>query len=182
MGKEDTGNDEEEVQDAADVVTQSSVFDTDYVNTHLNSVIGALTKIMNCKIGECDEADHARHHMFVKSPADMYDKYIKQYFFGRKFLSSQEQEHLQTVLQDEMFCSKPLPGSIFNRYRTFQTLENEELESIFIDSPLMAVHYFSFILLKEAMVYLICNKTGLPYEEADARCSSTECLVKDVHL
>ncbi|XP_061178457.1 uncharacterized protein LOC133187115 [Saccostrea echinata] len=148
----------------------------------MNSVVGALTRIMNCKISECDEADHVRHHMFVKSPADMYGKYIKQYFFGRKFLSSLEMEHLQTVLQNEMFCSKPLHGSIFTRYRTFQNLKNEELESILINSPLMAVHYFSLILLKEAIVYLICTKTGLPYEEADTRCSSTECSVKDLHL
>lgn len=46
----------------------------------------------------------------------------------------------------------------------------------------MAAHYFSLVLLKEAVLHLICNKTGLPYEEADARCSATECSVKNIQL
>ncbi|XP_056009109.1 uncharacterized protein LOC125663022 isoform X2 [Ostrea edulis] len=134
MGKEDTENEEEE-EDIGDM-THSSVIDTDYINSHMNSVIGALAKIMNCKISECDEADHVRHHMFVRNPTDMYEKYIKQYFFGRKFISAVELEHLQTILHDEMFCSKPLHGSISTRYRTFQNLNNEELENILRDYPL----------------------------------------------
>ena len=38
----------------------------------------------------------------------------------------------------------------------------------------MGRQYFKFIILKEAVVYLVCQLTGLPYEEADTRCSATE--------
>ena len=46
----------------------------------------------------------------------------------------------------------------------------------------MLAHYFSLISLKEAIVYLICTKTGLSYEEVDTRFSSTECSVKDLKV
>lgn len=38
----------------------------------------------------------------------------------------------------------------------------------------MAAHYLSLVLLKEAVVLLVCLKTGMPYEEANKKCTSTE--------
>ena len=40
----------------------------------------------------------------------------------------------------------------------------------------MGRQYIKFIILKEAVVYLVCQLTGLPYEEADTRCSATNYL------
>ena len=42
----------------------------------------------------------------------------------------------------------------------------------------MAAHYMSLVLLKEDVVFHVCLKTGMLYEEANERCSSTERVVK----
>ena len=54
------------------------------------------------------------------------------------------------------------------------------LKTYFIDLYLfsrMAAHYFTLVLLKEDVVFLVCLKTGMSYEEANERGSSTECVV-----
>ncbi|XP_078312265.1 uncharacterized protein LOC144618973 [Crassostrea virginica] len=104
----------------------------------------------------------------------MYNHYIKLYCFGEKYIGALELEHIQNVLRHRMTCSKAVHGSIYTKYRTLQGLKNEDLGKIFLNYPLMAAHYLSLVLLKEAVVLLVCLKTGMPYEEANKKCTSTE--------
>nr|XP_022305114.1 uncharacterized protein LOC111112098 isoform X1 [Crassostrea virginica] len=94
------------------------------------------------------------------------------------FLFFKELEHIQDILRDRMTCTKPVHGSIFTKYRTLVGLQNEDLNNIFVNYPLMAAHYLALVLLKEAVIFLTCVKTGMPYEEANKKCCATERTVK----
>ena len=44
----------------------------------------------------------------------------------------------------------------------------------------MGRQYFKVVILKEAVVHLVCQLTGLPYVQADKMCSATKLTVSDV--
>ncbi|XP_062573245.1 uncharacterized protein LOC134235162 isoform X2 [Saccostrea cucullata] len=144
---------------------------------HRDRVQQIVLKLIQISLQNIDEAEHKRHHEFIRSPEKMYaDNYLK-YCFGAKYIEPEDFEYLQQILGERICVNKFLPGSIFSRYSSFKNLDNEELEKIFIDSPLMGHEYFKFVILKEAVTYLVCCNTGLPYEESDERCSQTEASV-----
>ncbi|XP_022344843.2 uncharacterized protein LOC111137606 [Crassostrea virginica] len=123
-----------------------------------------------------DDTQHDLHHHFIKDPEKVYQENYMKYCFGDKYITPEGLEYLQNILDERMCANKLLPGSIFSRYATFCNCSNKKLEQIFIAYPLMGRQYIKFIILKEAVVYLVCQLTGLPYEETDTRCSATNCL------
>ncbi|XP_062596450.1 uncharacterized protein LOC134257893 [Saccostrea cucullata] len=127
-------NREEEVENQA--VSSQDRIQTDFINSHVNSVVAYLEEIMDCSVQDCEEVDHARHHQFIKNPYLMYKEFTKKFCFGEKFISSEVMEHLQTVLTEKMCVSKPVPGSIFKRYSSYQHLQNQHLEKILIENML----------------------------------------------
>nr|XP_022298147.1 uncharacterized protein LOC111107296 [Crassostrea virginica] len=157
----------------------SSDMNTDFIIRHVNSIVHTVQEIMNCSLTKCDATQHERHHEFLEDPEKVYkDNHLK-YCFGTKYITAEGFEYLQNMLDQRMCTNKFLPGSIFSRYSTFSQCTNDELEKIFIGFPLMGRQYFKFVILKEAVVQLVCQWTGMPYVQADKMCSSTELSVSD---
>ncbi|XP_056004384.1 uncharacterized protein LOC130046436 isoform X2 [Ostrea edulis] len=164
---------------ANDDATCSSEINTDFISRNVNSIVKTVRDIMNCSLTKCDEVEHKRHHQFMNNPEKVYrDNFVK-YCFGANYIQPEELEYLQHFLYEMMCTSKFLPGSIFSRYSTFVDCKNEQLEQIFIVYPLMGHQYLKFVVLKEAMIHLVCISTGLPYEEENERCIKTEMSVAE---
>ncbi|XP_056016045.1 uncharacterized protein LOC125678389 isoform X2 [Ostrea edulis] len=166
-------------QNDNDDATCSSEINTDFISRNVNSIVKTVRDIMNCNLTKCDKVEHKRHHQFMNNPEKVYrDNFVK-YCFGANYIQPEELEYLQHFLYEMMCTSKFLPGSIFSRYSTFVDCKNELLEQIFIAYPLMGHQYLQFVVLKEAMIHLVCISTGLTYEEANERCTKTEMYVAE---
>ncbi|XP_062593631.1 uncharacterized protein LOC134255131, partial [Saccostrea cucullata] len=157
---------------------QTKRVDIPFVDKQMASIKRELVEIMNCTELECMETNHKRHHEFLCDPISYYEKQRLNFGFGESYFTANVVQHLQMTLSDHIFCSKLMPGTIFTRYYTFTVLENNILEKLLRENPICGMYYLTHVLMKEAIVFGVCLRTGLPMEEAEKRCKETETSMK----
>ncbi|CAC5416830.1 unnamed protein product [Mytilus coruscus] len=120
----------------------------------------------------CDEVEHERHHEFVSAPQKVYNRERRTVAFGCEVVNQKIINALHKYLIQNLVYNHKEPFRFGGR--RIINLRNSNLQQIFIQYKMMADHYVTYVLHKEAIIYLKQRKSGCPYEAANERCVNSE--------
>lgn len=150
---------------------------------HLNMIIQRLYNMMECTDETCDEADHYRHHEFVRAPLEVYNRERFTHNFGINLIFFKVCEKIEESLMKQLLTSTykdPKHPYTSGRVRLIKNLTNIHLQEIFFKHGLLADSYVRCVCVKEALIWLVCQKELCPYEYANERCQTTEISISNI--
>ncbi|CAC5386269.1 unnamed protein product [Mytilus coruscus] len=120
----------------------------EYCISKMPEVLKHLYTIMKCSNQVCNEPDHERHHEFISTPLIVYERERRTVAFGLDIFQIQAVHDITLYLNE----------NIAYNARDYK----------------IANDYMLDVVIKEALVYLICMKKKCPYEHANDLCKASE--------
>lgn len=147
----------------------------------LDSVDKYLKMIVECTDDQCEEPEHVRHHTFVNNPREVIAAERRRFAFGMDIFEAEAVEtvidHLLTYAQYDLHPIRPATSA---RIGTILGVPRQsKLYKLFMDLGLAGA-YTNYVLLKEALIYILCLIRAVPYERANELCQKSELDRKQV--
>ncbi|XP_071151183.1 probable inactive protein kinase DDB_G0270444 [Mytilus edulis] len=158
-------DDESEVEFEDDFTLEFADFERLRIQKH-------MYEIMSCEDSKCEEVEHVRHHEFVSAPQTVYNRERRTFAFGSEVLNRKLVAALHKYLIQNLVYNHKEPFRFGGR--RIINLRNSKLQHIFIQYKMMADQYVTYVLHKEAIIYLHQRQTGCAYEFANEKCLSSE--------
>ncbi|XP_060551388.1 uncharacterized protein LOC132712963 [Ruditapes philippinarum] len=139
-----------------------------------------LTDISSCDQKHCKEKSHERHHLFNENYAN---EIRRKHYYGIKYFKTKTVEQLHEQLQNQFMYQMldpkyPATGLRIQMIRSVQT--NSCLYKLFCRNQIISHSYLAYLLLKEALAFIVATYKTISYTEADKSCSETEKDIRDI--
>ncbi|XP_060560713.1 uncharacterized protein LOC132720570 isoform X2 [Ruditapes philippinarum] len=134
-----------------------------FINSQWENTILFLTEILSCDQEHCKKESHQRHHIFDENYANVIRR---KHSYGVNYFKPKTIEQLCFRLQ---------------KHFLFQMLDPKyPATGLRIQMMRLSLNYSAYLLLNEALAFIVACYKNITYLEADEGCRETEVEIRDL--